>query len=132
MRYEPQSGALTARQTVTTLPAGFQDNNSTADIHVHPSGKFLYGSNRGHDSIAMFSIDSATGRLTPIGHEPTQGKTPRNFAIHPSGSFLLAANQATNTIVVFRIDQESGQLSATGHRVDVPSPVCIQMMQTGD
>ena len=76
---------------------------------MHPSGKFVYGSNRGHDSIAIFSVDAATGRLTAIGHEPTQGKTPRNFSIDPTGTYLLAANQDSNTVVVFRLDPATGR-----------------------
>jgi 6-phosphogluconolactonase len=97
------SGALTSQQTLTTLPSGFAGSmNSGADIHVHPNGKFLYSSNRGHDSIAMFAIDAA-GKLTSIGHEPTGGQRPRNFHIEPSGQILLAANQSSNNIVTFRI-----------------------------
>jgi 6-phosphogluconolactonase len=86
----------------------------------------LYGSNRGHDSIAMFSVDEETGRLSLIGHEPTQGRTPRNFAIDPTGAFLLVANQDSNSIVVFRIDAATGRLDATGHSIEVPAPVCIR------
>ena len=92
---------------------------------VHPSGKFLYGSNRGHDSIAIFAIDAASGKLRPIGHEPTQGKSPRNFSIDPGGKYLLAANQDTDNVVVFRIDPATGLLHPTGQSLAVPSPVCI-------
>src|SRR5690606_12952455 len=97
-----------------------------ADVHVHPSGKFVYGSNRGHDSIAIFAIDQSTGLLSVVGHESTQGEVPRGFAIDPTGTFLLAANQNTDTVVVFRIDQESGSLTPTGHSLDVPTPVCVK------
>ena len=124
-RYEPETGALASFQTITTLPAGFDGENTTAEIRVHPSGRFVYASNRGHDSIAMFAVDSETGRLTSRGQIPTQGKTPRNFNITPDGRFLLAANQATNNVVVFRIDQEIGLLKETGHLVEVPTPVCV-------
>ena len=125
--YDSESGALTPFQTVGTLPAaGFGRSNTTADIHVHPSGRFVYGSNRGHDSIAIFSVDEETGRLTELGHESTQGWTPRNFAIDPSGEFLLAANQDTDNIVSFRIDGESGALTPTGGVTEIPMPVCVR------
>ena len=127
--YDSGSGALTPFQTVGTLPAaGFGRRNTTADIHVHPSGRFVYGSNRGHDSIAIFSVDEETGHLTAVGHESTQGWTPRNFAIDPSGEFLLAANQDSDTIVSFRIDGESGALEPTGSVIGIPMPVCIKFL----
>ncbi len=128
MSYDADQGALKPLQTITTLPKGFNGGNSTADIHVHPSGKFLYGSNRGHNSIAIYSVDQKTGKLKSIGHEPTQGGVPRNFALDPTGTYLLAENQNDGTIVVFRINEKSGELKATGHVANVPSPVCIQMM----
>ena len=113
-------------QNVTTLPAGFDGSkNSTAEIAVHPTGRFLYVSNRGHDSIAAFTIHRETGRLTPAGHFSTHGKTPRNFAIDPSGQFLLAANQGSDTVVVFRIDPENGSLATAGTTAAVPTPVCV-------
>jgi 6-phosphogluconolactonase len=119
------TGNLETIQTVRTLPDDFAAENTTAEIVVHPSGAFVYASNRGHDSIAGFAIDAETGRLTAIGHTPTGGKTPRNFSITPDGRFLLAANQDTNTVVIFRIDTATGALSATGGVVDVSKPVCI-------
>ena len=125
---EADRGALKAIQTVSTLPEGFEGNNTTADIHVHPSGKFVYGSNRGHDSIAVFAVDSATGKLTPLGHQATQGKTPRNFGIDPTGAFLLAANQDTDNVVVFRIDSATGKLTPTGQSIRVPMPVCVKFL----
>ena len=128
LRYEPALGMLGEVETVSTLPADFDGESTCADIHVAPSGKFVYGSNRGHDSIAMFAIDQPTGRLTSLGHESTQGETPRNFAIDPSGTCLLAANQDTDTIVTFHIDQQSGRLHPTGHQAQVPSPVCIKLL----
>ncbi len=126
--YDAARGALTTLQTISTLPEGFQGNNTTADIHVHPSGKFVYGSNRGHDSIAIFAVDLATGKLTAVGHEPTQGKTPRNFGIDPSGTFLLAANQDSDNVVAFRIDQATGKLEPTGQSIRVPMPVCVKFL----
>src|SRR5207253_6053486 len=114
MDFDAEYGALKTAQTVTTLPTGFKGNSSTAEVQVHPSGKFLYGSNRGHDSIAIFAIDPATGLLTPTGYEPTGGKTPRNFSIDPMGAYLLAANQDSGTVVVFKIDPETGGLTPTG------------------
>jgi 6-phosphogluconolactonase len=124
--YDARQGTLEEIDSVTTLPEGFAGTNSCADIHISPDGRFLYGSNRGHDSIAIFEIDQNSGRLTPIGHEPTQGANPRNFAIAPDGKYLLAANQNGNNIVVFRIDTETGRLSPTGQIVEVPTPVCVK------
>jgi 6-phosphogluconolactonase len=123
--YDGQRGTLELLQTVSTLPEGFAETNHPAQIVVHPSGRFVYGSNRGHDSIAIFAIDQETGRVAFIGHEPTQGKTPRNFNLDPSGTLLLAANQGSDTIVPFRIDQERGTLTPTGHVTQTPNPVCI-------
>lgn len=124
--YDADRGALREMQTLSTLPDRFGGRNTCADMHISASGKYLYGSNRGHDSIAIFSIDPDTGLLTPIGHESTRGKAPRNFGLDPSGSFLLAANQDTNNIVAFRVDRETGLLTATGHQTQVPAPVCIR------
>ena len=129
--YEADAGALTELQTVPTLPADFTGENTTADIHVAPSGKFLYGSNRGHDSIIVYAVDAATGKLSYVAHTSTQGKSPRNFAIDPTGTFLLAANQESDNIVVFRIDTETGQLTPTGHEVQVSKPVCVKLVVNG-
>lgn len=123
---DQRKGSLKQLQTITTLPAGFSEENSGADIHVSSDGRFLYSSNRGHDSIALFMINPSDGSLTSIGHESTRGKTPRNFAIDPTGAFLLAANQRSDNIVVFRRDQKTGRLAATDHMVEVPSPVCLK------
>ncbi|MEW4529874.1 lactonase family protein [Maioricimonas sp. JC845] len=127
--YDPETGTFETTQTISTLPEGFDGTNYTADIHVHPSGKFVYGSNRGHDSIAVFAIDEVTGKLTAVEQESTQGEVPRNFVIDPSGRFLLAANQNTDSVVVFAIDQKTGALSPTGHSVKVPAPVCLQFWE---
>jgi 6-phosphogluconolactonase len=131
--YDPERGSLGEVQTLSTLPEGVQGKNlSTAEVQVHPSGRFLYGSNRGHDSIAIFAIDATTGRLRAVGHQPTQGKTPRNFGIDPTGRYLLAANQDSGTVIVFRIDPQSGQFEPTGHSADVPKPVCVKFAPIGE
>ena len=129
--YDKAAGTLKEIQTIGTLPKDFTGNSSTAEVQVHPSGNFLYGSNRGHDSIAVFTIDKKTGMLTAAGHTPTQGKTPRNFGIDPTGKFLFAANQDAGGIVVFRIDAKTGKLTPTGDKLDVPFPVCVKFMPAG-
>jgi len=128
--YDAEKGVLTEVQTVSTIPDADrnQEGLSTAEIRVHPSGKFVYGSNRGHDTIVAFRVDSSTGKLSRIENESTQGKTPRNFFIDPTGTYLLAENQGSNTIVVFRINQDTGELEPTGNAAEVPSPVCIRML----
>jgi 6-phosphogluconolactonase len=129
--YDAAAGRLQAVQTLSTLPAGFSGVNSTADVHVAPSGRFVYGSNRGHDSLACYAVDAATGTLSLLGHEPTRGRTPRNFAFDPAGAFLLAANQDTDTIVTFRVDPASGRLAPAGPVTETPTPVCIKFWQAG-
>lgn len=124
-RYHPKTGRLTLIDRQSTLPPGFDRENAVADVHVHPNGRFLYVSNRGHNSVAIFSIDPATGRLTPLGHEPVHGDHPRNFTIHPGGEFLLVANRTTDNITFFRIDPATGRLSYTGQEIKVPAPVCL-------
>ena len=126
--YDADAGTLKEMQTISTLPADFNGRSHTAEVQVHPTGKFLYGSNRGHDSIAIFAIDPTSGKLTLVGIEPTQGKNPRNFAIDPTGAFLFAENMDSNSIVVFRIDPQSGTLKPTGQTVQVSKPVCIKMI----
>ncbi|MCS7306723.1 MAG: lactonase family protein [Thermoguttaceae bacterium] len=127
--YQADAGRLEPIQTVSTLPEGFTGSNTTAEVQVHPSGRFLYGSNRGHDSLAIFAIDPATGKLTAKGHQSTQGRTPRNFGIDPTGQYLLAANQDSDNVVVFRIDAQTGQLTPTGHQIQVSMPVCVKFLQ---
>jgi 6-phosphogluconolactonase len=122
--YDQRRGTLVEGQTLSTLPAGFSGSTSCAEIEVHPSGKFVYASNRGHDSIAVFAADRKTGLLSPVEHEPTQGKTPRHFTLDPSGRWLLAENQGSDSVVVFRVDSKSGALEPTGQTIEVPSPVC--------
>jgi len=126
--YDAGHGVLKELQTVSTLPSDFKDENSTAEVQVHPSGKFLYGSNRGHDSIVVFAIDPQRGTLRFVERQSTQGKTPRNFGIDPKGEYLLAANQDSDSVVVFRIDPKTGRLTPTGHSVKVPSPVCVKFL----
>jgi len=126
--YDAKTGKLTQVMTVSTLPEGFEGTNSCADIHVSPDGRFLYGSNRGHDSIVIFAIDQKTGKLEYVDHRSVNGKTPRNFMIDPTGKFLLAANQDSNNIVVFKIDKETGKLKTNGVEVKVSKPVCLKMM----
>jgi len=127
--YDGKLGRLQEIQNITTLPAGYKETSHTAEVVVHPSGKFLYGSNRGHDSLAIFTINPETGKLTAVGHQSTGGKTPRNFAIDPSGRWLLAENQGSGTIVVLQIDQKTGELKPTRHALAVESPVCVRMIQ---
>ena len=126
--WDADSGRLKNLQTVATLPAEFNGRNSTAEIRVHPSGRFLYGSNRGHHSLAIFRINQQTGELTPAGHHSSGGSTPRNFNIHPNGRFLLAANQETGNVVVLHVDQQTGALSPTGQEVKVDFPVCVRFL----
>ena len=126
--FDQESGALHELQTVSTLPKDFAGNNDTAEIAIHPDGKFLYGSNRGHDSIAVFAVDQKTGNLTSIERVPSGGVKPRTFEIDPSGSYLFVANQISNKVVIFRIDRNTGQLTPAGEALDVPSPVCVKFL----
>jgi len=124
--YDSEAGTFEELQTVPTLPSDFQGGNLCADIHISPNGKYLYASNRGHDSITSFLIDENTGKLTHRDHSSTAGREPRNFAIDPSGAFLLVANQNTNNIVTFKIDPATGELSRTGQEANVSMPVCVK------
>jgi 6-phosphogluconolactonase len=126
--YDAAKGALAELHTVSTLPAAFSGSNITAEVAVRADGRFLYGSNRGHDSIAIFAIDASTGRLTALGHQPARGKTPRHFAIDPTGTWMLAANQDSDDVVVFRVDEASGRLEPVGGPTSVPRPVCVRMV----
>jgi len=118
----------TSFQKISALPNGFSGRNDAAEIAIHPNAKFLYSSNRGHESIALFKIDSGTGKLTAAGNYFVEGKEPRHFAIDPSGNYLLAEDQLSNKIVTFRIDQKTGALTPTGDSVEVPSPVCLAFL----
>lgn len=126
--YDPEKGTLTTLQTATTLPEGFKGTSYTAEVVVHPSGKFVYGSNRGQNSIAIFAVNPASGKLTARGHQAEGIKWPRNFAIDPTGTYLLAANEQGHTVAIFRIDPETGSLTPTGNVVEVPSPMCVRMI----
>lgn len=127
---DPKTGALTTLETLSTLPSGetMKGSYSTAELFCHPNGRFLYGSNRGHDTIAVYGIDQKTGRLTHVENASTRGKTPRGFGIDPTGRWLLAANQSSDDVFVFRIDSESGRLIATGQSVEVGAPVSVSFV----
>jgi 6-phosphogluconolactonase len=122
------NGKLQSIQTVTTLPKDFTGRNDDAEVRIHPSGKFLYASNRGDDSIAIYAIDQAKGTLTPVAITHTGGKEPRSFEIDPTGALLFAANQKSDNIAVFKIDAKTGQLTPTGKVLDVGAPVCIKFL----
>lgn len=126
--YNAAEGSLKSIQTLSTLPPTFKGNNTTAEIQVHPNGKFLYVSNRGQDSIAHFAI-AENGTLTLRTFAPALGKTPRNFRIDPTGTYLLAANQGSNNVVVFKINQNTGELEPTGSKISVSQPVCVLFRQ---
>jgi 6-phosphogluconolactonase len=126
---DAKTGALRNLQTISTLPRDFKKQNDDAEVEVDPSGRFLYASNRGHDSIMVFSINAARGTLTPVEYTFTQGETPRSFAIDPTGTLLFAANQESNDIVIFRIDQNTGRLTPTGQVLDVGAPVCVKFLK---
>jgi 6-phosphogluconolactonase len=128
--YDAERGNLKEVQTVSTLPEGesVQSGYSTAEVQVHPSGRFLYGSNRGHNTIAVFRIDEEAGTVKLVQHQSTLGKTPRNFGIDPTGRYLVAANQDSDSVAVFRIDPAGGQLQATGEVIEVPAPVCVKFL----
>jgi len=129
MDVEPATGTLNRIQVISTLETGVKTNASCADIHLTPSGKFLYASNRGNvNNIAMYKVNQETGKLTITGHQPVKGKTPRNFVIDPTGKFLLVANQDTGNVITFRIDQETGNLEDTGFETKIPSPVCLKFL----
>jgi 6-phosphogluconolactonase len=125
---EPNGSALKEVQNVGTLPEGFTGQSSTAEIFLHPNGRFLYVSNRGHNSIASFRVDE-NGRLTALAHTPSGGKDPRYFGIHPQGKLLLVANQSTGNVLVFRLDPETGALTKTAVEFKRPEPVCIAFME---
>jgi len=123
------SGKLQRLQTISTLPKDFTGRNDDAEIEIHPSGRFLYASNRGHESVAVYAVDADKGTLTLVEITPTGGKEPRSFEIDPTGKFLFAANQKSDNIVVFRIDDKTGRLTPTGKVLNVPSPVCVKFLK---
>jgi 6-phosphogluconolactonase len=128
LRYDGERGSLREIQTISTLPEDFKGVSTCAELQLSPSGKFLYGSNRGHDSIVIYAIDPMSGKLSCIGHESSQGETPRHFMIDPDGAFLLAANQDSDNLVTFKIDPISGELSQAGSELFVPTPVCVRVL----
>jgi 6-phosphogluconolactonase len=127
--YDGKAGALHTLQTIAGLPESFSgEKNTAADIHLSPDGKFLYGSQRGHDSIVVYAVDPASGKLEYVEHASTLGRIPRNFAITPDGGYLLAANQDTGNVVVFRVDRQTGKLTPTGAQLQLSEPVCVEVL----
>lgn len=125
---DAENGSLVSIQNISTIPKDFDGRRSTAECLVHPTGRFLYVSNRGHDSIAIFSIDGRTGKLTPVAVTHTGGQEPRNFFIHPDGKWLLAENQNSDTVNVFSINLNTGAITPTSNTIQVGRPVCIRML----
>ncbi len=125
LQFDGKTGALSTSQSLTTLPADFKGSNSTAELVAHPTGRFVYGSNRGHDSIASWSVDPGTGWLRPLAHTPAGGKTPRGFGISPDGKWLVAAHQDSDTVQLFKLDAETGALSPSGTTLPLGRPVCV-------
>ncbi len=124
--YDGQKGTFAPQEVVSTLPEGAgKIENSTAEVFIHPNGKFLYASNRGHDSIALFSLDPASGRPTLVETVSSKGKHPRNFALDPAGKWMIVANQHTDNVAVYAIDGQTGKLIPTGEELTIPAPVCI-------
>lgn len=124
-RRNRESGALDRIQQVGMLPEGYDEESYSADIHISPDGRFLYATNRGHDSVVIYAIDPASGELETVGHEPTRGGHPRNFAIDSRGEFLFMTNRDGDNLVLFEIDRESGLLRYTGVEASIPLPVCV-------
>ncbi len=123
--YDAQGGVLHSLETLSTVPKDYKGYNDCAELYIHPSGKFLYGSNRGHNSITVFALDPVKGTPRPIQYASTEGKTPRSFGIDPSGSYLIAANQESDSLVVFRIDPSTGRLTPTGQKANEAAPICV-------
>jgi 6-phosphogluconolactonase len=128
LRVDPMNGSLTKIEEYSALPKDFEKTSYCADIHIHPNGKFLYGSNRGDNSIVIFEIDEESGKLNLVGHESTQGDWPRNFTIDPSDNFILAANQKSNDVKIFKINSTTGKLIFTNQTIRVPSPACVKFL----
>ncbi|NGM83279.1 lactonase family protein [Paenibacillus sp. 7124] len=124
--YDAAAGTLSPVVTVPTLPEDYTEENTCAEIALSPDGRYLYGSNRGHDSIVVYAVDPATARLTLVEHTSTHGGHPRHFALTPGGDYLIAANRDSNNLVVFARDSASGKLTFTGHEAQVPKPVCVK------
>ena len=126
--YDPENGNLSEIQTISTLPESFAGVSYCAEVKVHPNGKFLYGSNRGHDSIVTYKIDPSKGTLTLLGFQNSGIKNPRNFNIEPTGRFCIVANQDSDSVIVFRINQETGLLEPTEHVIKIGKPVCVRFV----
>ena len=129
LAYDANNGTFKEINTLSALPEGWKGENTAAAIHLLPNGKFLYGSNRGHDSIVVYSIDEATGGITLVEHVSAQGKGPRDFEIDPTGKFLVAANEKSNDVFVYSIDQDTGKLTKTNNSAQVPHPVCVKIVR---
>jgi len=127
--YDAATGVMKEMQTVSTLPAGFSQTTSTAEIQIDRAGRFVYVSNRGHDSIAIFGVDAAKGTVTPAGHASTNGKTPRYFTLDPTGNYLFAGNQNSDSVVVFKVDSKTGQLAPAKTLTDIPQPVSMVFVE---
>lgn len=126
--YDAASGKLSEINTLSTLPEGYEGENTTADIHVSPDGRFVYGSNRGHNTLAIYKIDESDGSIEFVGDQSTGGKTPRNFAIHPDGTYLYVANQDSDSIIQFEVNTTTGELTPVGREIRCPMPVCLKFM----
>jgi len=126
--YDPATGRLALLQTVSTLPEGFSGENATAEVAVHPNGRWVFASNRGHDSLAVFALDPAAQRLEHLDHVSTRGRTPRHFALDPAGRYLWVANQASHTLVMFEVDEATGRVQPTAQTREVGSPVCVRFL----
>jgi 6-phosphogluconolactonase len=126
LSFDQFSGSFQLLDVVPTLPADYREVSECADLQISTDGRFLYGSNRGHNSIAIHAVNQSTGRLMLVGHQSTLGETPRNFAIDPSGRYLVVANQNGDSLIVFRIDDVTGGLADTGERVEIGTPMCVK------
>ena len=128
--WDAEKGTLTEVQTISTIPEAdrSQSGLSTAETRVHPNGKFVYVSNRGHDTIAVFTCDPATGKLALIQNANVEGKTPRNFNLDPSGKWCIAAHQGSNSVALFKVDAETGKLTFTGTKHEVGAPCCVRFL----
>jgi 6-phosphogluconolactonase len=131
MDYDAAKGTLKKKQEISTLPNGFKGTSYTAEVVVHPSGRYVYGSNRGDDSIAVFAVEEKTGKLRSVSHPRKGIKTPRNFNVDPTGRYVIVANQDADTLVVFRVDENTGTLLDTGIVAQVPRPVCVKFVPRG-
>ena len=129
--WDAKTGSLAAMQTLSTLPEGFDGKSYTAEVVAHPSGRFVYGSNRGHDSIAVFSVEPTSGKLTLASITPVGGKWPRNFNIDPTGRWLIAAHEKSDSLAVFGIDETTGALTQVGPAIPAPAPACVIFAPSG-